>query len=81
MCAAVDGEDHLADFDFFTLLHHYVFDGAADGRRDLDHSFVGLELHHGLAFSDSGSRRNHQADEVALMYVFAKLGKFKFSQQ
>ena len=51
---------------------------AADRRRNFDDGLVRFQLHHGLAFFDVGAGRDHQANQIALLNVFAQLGQFEF---
>src|SRR2546421_629273 len=62
----------------FALLDQNFFDSAANRRGHFDYCFIGLEFHHGLAFGNARSRRDHQSDEIALMNVFSEFWKLKF---
>jgi len=74
-CAALQREDHLPDFDFFAFFYFDFFDHATHRGRNFHDRFVGFQLHHGLAFRDFGSRGDHQPNQIALRYIFAKLGQ------
>jgi hypothetical protein len=63
----------LADFDLLALLDEDVLYRPTDARGNFDDSLIGLELNDGLPFGDSRAGRNHQPNQIALMYVLAKL--------
>ncbi len=73
-----EGKDDLANFDLLALLDENVFHHAGDGRRNLDDGFVGFEFHHRLTFGDFGAGRNHEANQIALIDVFAEFGEGEF---
>ena len=79
--SALQGEDHLADFDLLAFLYLYFVDDSADRGRNLDDGFVGFEFHHGLAFGNFGAGRDHQANEIALRNIFAKFLQAKFARR
>jgi hypothetical protein len=80
LVGAVDGENHLPDFDFVPFFDANFLHRTAHRRRHFDDRLVGFQFHHGLAGTDAGARGDHQAHQVALLDVFSKFGKFEFDQ-
>ena len=79
-CSAFEREDDLPNFDLLAFFDFDFFDDAADGRRDFDHGFVGLEFHDRLAFGNFGAGRDHQTNEIALGDVFSEFGELEFAR-
>jgi hypothetical protein len=71
-------EDDLSDFELVAFLDANLAHDAAHRRRYFDDGLVRFQFHHGLAFFDVGAGRNHQANQIALLNVFAQLGQFEF---
>ena len=69
--SAFEREDHLSNFDLLAFLNLYFFHHAAHRRGNFDDGFVGFQFHHRLAFRHFRSRRNHQANQIALGDVFS----------
>ena len=78
-CSAFEREDDLSNFDLLAFFDFDVFHDAADGRRDFDYGFVGLEFHDRLAFGNFGAGRDHQTNEIALGNVFSEFGEPEFA--
>src|SRR5271165_32629 len=77
--SAFEREDYLSNFDLLAFFYFDFFNDAADRRRHFDHSLVGLEFHHRLAFGNFGAGRDHQANQIALGDVFSEFGEFEFA--
>src|SRR5580704_12003154 len=70
--AVLEGEDHLPNFDLLAFFNANLFHHAAYGGWHFDDGLVGFQFHHSLALRDGRAGRNHQADEVPLVDVFAE---------
>jgi hypothetical protein len=68
----------LPDPQLVTFFYADFPDGARHRRRHFHNCFVGLELHHRLAFGDAGTGLDHQSDQVSALDILAQLGQFKF---
>ncbi len=76
--AIFDREDHLTNLHLLSFFDPDIHHRSGHRRRHLDHSLVGFQFHHGLAFGHAGARRNHQADKVALVNVLTEFRQLEF---
>ena len=68
----------MPDGDSVALLYEDFGDGAAYRGRDLDNGFVGFEFDDGLVFGECVADGDQNADDVAVIDVFAQVGQCKF---
>jgi ribosomal protein L32 len=76
---SIHRKNDLANFNFVAFFDSNFLYGAAHRGRHFDNSLIRFQLHDGLAGAHRGSRRNHEANEIALFDVFSQLGKFEFN--
>ena len=67
-----DRENYLTNLDLLSLFNADFFHRTGHRRWNLDHGLVRFQFHHGLAFSNARTRRNHQPHQVALIDVLAE---------
>ena len=68
----LDGKNYLSNLDLLPFLDPDFFYRPGYGGWHFDHSLVRFQFHDWLAFSHAGARRNHQANQVALINVLAE---------
>ncbi len=68
----------MPDGDSVALLYEDLGNGAAYRGRDLDNGLVGFELDDGLVFDECVADGDEDADDVAVLNVFAQVGQCKF---